>query len=141
MKEIKRLRSFLNKFVVTFVWSREVFHPIPASRDPNYWMRDSGIAEVTFSKQIPYSGMKNVPPYYFLKGPLIAKDILVCLTFFLKEVANQSYLKKDSPKFPDYIKRLYVLVVPRTNFRVKPHPIVVWMSKNLLLKAGPKSEV
>ena len=36
---------------------------------------------------------------------------------------------------------LYVLVMSRTRFRVNPHSIVVWMSRNSLLEAGTKSEV
>ena len=36
---------------------------------------------------------------------------------------------------------LYVLVMSRTRFRVNPHSIVSWMSRNSLLKAGVKSEV
>ena len=41
-----------------------------------------------------------------------------------------------------YIKDwLYVLVVLRTRFRVNPHSIVAWMSRNSLLEAGAKSEV
>ena len=35
----------------------------------------------------------------------------------------------------------YVLVMSGTRFRVKPHSIVAWMSRNSLLKAGAKSEV
>ena len=35
---------------------------------------------------------------------------------------------------------LYVLVMSRTRFRVNPHSIVVWMSRNSLLEAGAKSE-
>ena len=35
---------------------------------------------------------------------------------------------------------LYVLVMSRTRFRVNPHSIVAWMSRNTLLKAREKSE-
>ena len=35
---------------------------------------------------------------------------------------------------------LYVLVMSHTRFRVNPHFIVAWMSKNSLLEAGAKSE-
>ena len=35
---------------------------------------------------------------------------------------------------------LYVLVMSRTRFRVNPHSIVAWMSRNSLFKAGAKSE-
>ena len=35
---------------------------------------------------------------------------------------------------------LYVLVMPRTRFRVNPHYIFVWMSRNSLLEAGARSE-
>ena len=35
---------------------------------------------------------------------------------------------------------LYVLVMSRTRFRVNPHSIVAWMSRNSLLEAGAKSE-
>ena len=37
--------------------------------------------------------------------------------------------------------RLYVLVMSRTFFRVNPHSIVAWMSRNTLLEAGAKPEV
>ena len=36
---------------------------------------------------------------------------------------------------------LYLLIMSRTRFRVNPHSIVAWMSRNSLLEAGPKSEV
>ena len=36
---------------------------------------------------------------------------------------------------------LYVLVMSRMHFRVNPHSIVAWMSKNSLLETGMKSEV
>ena len=36
---------------------------------------------------------------------------------------------------------LYVLIMSRTRFRVNPHSIVAWMSRNFLLEAGTKSEV
>ena len=35
---------------------------------------------------------------------------------------------------------LSILIMSRTLFRVNPHSIVAWMSKNLLLEAGAKSE-
>ena len=35
---------------------------------------------------------------------------------------------------------LYILVMPRTRFRVHPHSIFAWMSRNSLLEAGAKSE-
>ena len=35
---------------------------------------------------------------------------------------------------------LYVLVMSRTRFRVNPHSIVAWISRNSLLEAGAKSE-
>ena len=36
---------------------------------------------------------------------------------------------------------LYVLIMSRTRFRVNPHSVVAWMSRNSLLEAGAKSEV
>ena len=36
---------------------------------------------------------------------------------------------------------LYVLIMSCTRFRVNPHSIVAWMSRNSLLKIGAKSEV
>ena len=42
--------------------------------------------------------------------------------------------------FPWYVW-LYVLVMWRTRSRVSLHSIVLWMSRNSLLEAGPKSEV
>ena len=36
---------------------------------------------------------------------------------------------------------LYVIIMSRTRFRVNPHSIVAWMSRNSLLKAGARSEV
>ena len=38
-------------------------------------------------------------------------------------------------------RKLYVLVMSRTRFRVNSHSIVALMSRNSLLKAGAKSEV
>ena len=46
--------------------------------------------------------------------------------------------------FLDILQRyakLYVLIISRTHFRVNPHSIVAWMSRNSLLKADTKSEV
>ena len=37
--------------------------------------------------------------------------------------------------------RLYVLVMSHRRFRVNPHTIVAWVSRNSLLEAGAKSEV
>ena len=39
------------------------------------------------------------------------------------------------------ICKLYILVTSRTRFRVNPHYIVAWMSRNALLEAGAKYEV
>ena len=36
---------------------------------------------------------------------------------------------------------LYVLIMSRTRFRVNPHSIVAWMSRNSLLETAAKSEV
>ena len=36
---------------------------------------------------------------------------------------------------------LYVLVMPRTHFRVNPHAIFAWMSRNSSLQTGAMSEV
>ena len=36
---------------------------------------------------------------------------------------------------------LHVLIMSRTRFRVNPHSIVVWMSRNFLLETGSISEV
>ena len=38
-------------------------------------------------------------------------------------------------------KWLYVLIMSRTRFRVNPHSIVAWISRNSLLETGAKSEV
>ena len=38
------------------------------------------------------------------------------------------------------INWLYVLVMLRTRFRVNPHSIVTWMSRNSLFEAALKSE-
>ena len=40
----------------------------------------------------------------------------------------------------DNIGWLYVLIMSRTHFRVNPHSIVAWMSRNSLLEAGAKSK-
>ena len=46
---------------------------------------------------------------------------------------------------PEYVSLpriwLYVLVMSRTRFRMNPHSIVAWTSRNPLLKALVKSEV
>ena len=36
---------------------------------------------------------------------------------------------------------LYVLIMSRTRFRVNPHSIITWLSRNSLLKTGPISEL
>ena len=36
---------------------------------------------------------------------------------------------------------LYILIMSRMHFRVNPHSIVAWISRNSLLEAGAKSEV
>ena len=35
---------------------------------------------------------------------------------------------------------LYVLAMSSTRFKVNPHSIIAWMSRNFLLEAGAKSE-
>ena len=40
-----------------------------------------------------------------------------------------------------YFSWLHVIIMSRTRFRVNPHSIVAWMSRNSLLEAGTKSEV
>ena len=45
---------------------------------------------------------------------------------------NMQYLRQT---------RLYVLVMSHRRFRLNPHTIVAWVSRNSLLKAGAKSEV
>ena len=37
--------------------------------------------------------------------------------------------------------KLYVLIMSRTHFRVNPHSIVAWLSRNSLLETGAISEV
>ena len=51
---------------------------------------------------------------------------------------NYGYL---SSKTKDEIDRVLNKYKLNTRFRVKPHFIVVWMSRNSLLETGAKSEV
>ena len=53
-------------------------------------------------------------------------------------IAENSNVRK---KHLEESRKLYVLVMSRTRFRVNPHSIVVLMSRDSLLKAGAKSEV
>ena len=71
----------------------------------------------------------------------------VILHFYWYQM-NTNYVTKlmtPKPTFPQLKKNkskwLYVLVMSRTRFRVNPHSIVAWMSRNSLLEAGAKSEV
>ena len=52
-------------------------------------------------------------------------------------VENTDVRKKHLEKS----RKTYVLVMSRTCFRVNPHSIVAWMSRNSLLEARAKSEV
>ena len=54
---------------------------------------------------------------------------------------NTVSLKKPHSFYKPQLTWLYVFVISRPRFRVNPHPIVSWMSKNSLLGAGAKSEV
>ena len=53
-------------------------------------------------------------------------------------IAENSNVRK---KHLEESRKLYVLVMSRTHFRVNPHSIVALMPRNSLLKAGAKSEV
>ena len=55
------------------------------------------------------------------------------------EFKSTSYdFKSTSYKFNP---RLYVIIISRTRFRVNPHYIVAWMSRNSLLETGAIFEV
>ena len=59
------------------------------------------------------------------------------MQFQEQKLVNQTWEKDKKPSFGC----LYALVMSRTGFRVNPHSIVAWMSRNALLEAGVTPEV
>ena len=53
---------------------------------------------------------------------------------------KKRFFSKEKILMKNRFFKLYVLVMSRTRFRVNPHSIVAWMSRNSLLEAGVKSE-
>ena len=67
-------------------------------------------------------------------------------TFFIMDfkfrfTCSESDLYQNIRKFRNIMTRLYVLIISCMHFRVNPHSIVAWMSRNSLLETGAKSEV
>ena len=74
------------------------------------------------------------------------KPWIVWLTHWKKEKSEEEY-HPSSPKenyrkiYYEALDWLYVLAMSRTRFRVNPHSIFAWMSRNSFLEADAKSEV
>ena len=95
---------------------------------------------------------RNFSKFWRLKLPIIQTILkflvqsscsLNMLVLGSQAFSNRSFIKvKTTSKhfFNPYFSWLYVLVISRTCFRVNPHSIVAWMSRNSLLEAGAKSE-
>ena len=49
INEIIKLQSFFHKFVITFIWRRNVFHPVSAWKDLTCSMQNPCIAKIIFS--------------------------------------------------------------------------------------------
>ena len=71
------------------------------------------------------------------------RKVKVCskLLCYLIDLANKLYHEKNSWFVHEHVVGRYVLVKSCMRFRVNPHSIVAWMSRNSLLEAGAKSEV
>ena len=65
-----------------------------------------------------------------LTEPTDIRYLLAIVCVFLKPVY-----------FNNLLIWLYVLIMSSTHFRVNPHSIAAWMSRNSLLETGVKSEV
>ena len=59
----------------------------------------------------------------------------------MKNPTLKNLRKTALKRLPNVYKKLYVLIMSRTPFRVNPHSIVALMSRNSLLKTGMVSEV
>ena len=68
------------------------------------------------------------------KGKLIVKYEWIYIgEIWSKWICNYHYLQT--------LSTMTVFIMSRTHFRMNPHSIFAWMSRNSLLKAGAKSEV
>ena len=47
--QIRQMQSFVHEFIITFRWSQDVFHRVPAKWDPACSKRDPGIAGTIYS--------------------------------------------------------------------------------------------
>ena len=60
---------------------------------------------------------------------------------FVDTFISNAITQRPSSVNTSFSNWLYLLIMSRTRFRVNPHSIVAWMSRNSLLKAGAKSEL
>ena len=93
--EIRQIQPFLHKFVVTFIWNRDVFHPVQARQDLACLSRHShnNIFHI-------YSSNRDEKRPALLNFYLI--DLLVCLIFLRS--SQPELLEKDSRKVCGHIK-------------------------------------
>lgn len=98
---IRRLRSFLHTFVVTFMWTRDIFHLLPVRRDPTCSRRYPGIAGTMFSIYIPLwiTSRRNIS----LKCK--TRDCLFNF-LFLKKQPSRAAWKMIPPKWGIILKRI-----------------------------------
>ena len=95
INEIRWLELFLHTFILTFIWSRDVFQLVRARWDPACPRWDSGINVDNIFHVNIRPIRKNVPPQHFFYECNYKKRF--CLLNALNETANQSLLKKHSP--------------------------------------------
>ena len=88
---------------------------------------------------IEIGGEEGLPIFYYFTVQLLLlwKSKVSLIKFWLFNLIwNTPKITWTSTK-----ARLYVPVLSRMDFRVNPHSIISWMSRNSLLEAGTKSEV
>ena len=123
----------LSKVFCNFCNSPHSVHPHLSAGGRGKWLnhlpnfqKGRALQDLSFEKGI--AGKERLT--FFTGGCNFTKKINWNLKYLMtKKVYKQKYFW------------LYLFVMLRKHFRVNPHSVVVWMSRNFLLETGAKSEV
>ena len=80
-------------------------------------------------------------PFFWFLDTRRKKKGYLCITARMYMLFTESWKLFNYFSQNSILHCLYVLITLRTRFRVNPHPIVSWMSRNSLLETGVKSKV
>ena len=136
--------SYLRNWFTFQTGLTELFdHSIKAVIIKKYsWMIKNGQNFLTYQCPVVFLSRK-ICQFMSVKVTCIFGGSWLSVSIFLTAKTVRTSWEKFFPCFVWVPKFdwLYVVVMSRTRFRVNPHSIVVWMSRNSLLEAGAKSEV